>query len=102
MEATVIIAFVHLVTKGKSQVEKQKDFWAVIHSKSFKKNELLSFQSDPTKNVSIVPNMKERLTVLLWKSQALKTDSPCFCLRIIRPVLGPNILVIRHEPGSFL
>lgn len=77
MKAPVIIAFVHLVTKGKSQVKKKKDFWAIIYS--FKElKEMNSYPSNliKPKTSPIVPNIKDAkdYQVLLWKSQALKTS----------------------------
>lgn len=69
MEATVIIAFVHLVTKGKSQVEKQKDFWAVIiHSKSLKKMNSYPSNLIQPKTSPIVPNMKEKISKFYFGS----------------------------------
>lgn len=69
MEAPVIIGFVHLVTKGKSQVEKQKDFWAVIiHSKSLKKWTLILPIWPNQKMSLIIPNTKEKISKFYFES----------------------------------
>lgn len=68
MKAPVIIAFVHLVTKGKSQVKKKKDFWAIIYS--FK--ELKEMNSYPSNLIDLLGKLR------VTKASSEPWRSACF------------------------
>lgn len=89
MEATVIIAFVHLVTKESLKWRKTEGFLGSYYSfKELKKmNSYPSNHSQP-KTSAIVPNMKERLASFTLEVSSLENRQSMFLSQIIRPVLG--------------
>lgn len=68
MEAPVIIAFVHLVTKGKSQVEKTGFLGSYYSFKELKKMNSYPSNLIQPKTSLIVPNMKEKISKFYFGS----------------------------------